>query len=159
MPKALVVYSSQSGHTKKMAEEIARGIEGAKVSVTLVEVGHAKIDDLKDADAIVLGSPCYYGSMAADLKRFLDESVKYHGKLEGRIGGAFASSGMLGGGNETTVRGIIDALMIHGMLVKGNSRISHYGPVAVGEPDEQAIKECAAYGKELGELTKRLFTK
>ena len=157
MPKALVIYSSRSGHTKRMAEAVAQGIEGTKVSVTLAPVDEANVDDLKDAQAIVLGSPCYYGCMSAEMKQFLDDSVKLHGKLSGKVGGAFASSGMLGGGNETTVRGLIDALMIHGMVVQGNARIGHYGPVAVGDPDENAINECTTYGKALGELTLRLF--
>jgi len=156
MAKALVIYSSRSGHTRKMAEAVAKGLEEAKVSVTLTEVAKAKLDDLTESDAIVLGSPCYYGCMSAEMKKFLDDSVKHHGKLGGKVGGAFSSSGMLGGGNETTVRGLIDALMIHGMIVKGNARISHYGPVAVGEPDQTAIDECRTYGKELGGLTLRL---
>ncbi|MBN1282825.1 MAG: NAD(P)H-dependent oxidoreductase [Proteobacteria bacterium] len=157
MPKALVIYSSRSGHTMKMAEAIAKGIEGARVSVTLTDVNMARVDDLASADAIVLGSPCYYGSMSAEMKRFLDDSVRFHGQLSGKVGGAFASSGMLGGGNETTVRSLIDALMIHGMVVKGNAGIGHFGPVSIGEPDEKALEECTAYGAEIAELTKRLF--
>ncbi|NIP88772.1 MAG: flavodoxin family protein, partial [Gammaproteobacteria bacterium] len=99
------------------------------------------------ADAIIMGSPTYYGTMAYQVKKLLDESVKHHGKLEGKVGGAFSSSGMLGGGNETTVRSIIDALLIHGMIVVGSARIAHYGPVAVGDPDAKAKKECQAYGE------------
>lgn len=156
MPKALVIYHSKSGHTAKMAEAVAEGISGTKVSVTVIEVNRANVDDLIDADAIVLGSPCYYGSMAGELKSFLDRSVKLHGKLEGKLGGAFASSGMLGGGNETTVLSIVNALLVHGMIVPGNSRIGHYGPVAIGKPDETALSECHAYGKKIGEITGRL---
>jgi NAD(P)H dehydrogenase (quinone) len=156
MPKALIIYFSKTGHTKKMAESIAEGVSKTNVSVTLVDVAKAKIDDLPDADAIILGSPTYYGSMAAEMKAFLDSSVKYHGKLAGKIGGAFSSSGMLGGGNETTVMSLIEALLIHGMVVAGNAKISHYGPVAVGSPDKQAIDECVTYGKRLGELTLKL---
>ena len=156
MAKALVIYHSKSGHTRKMAESVSEGISGTGVSVTLTEVAKAKVDDLKGADAVVLGSPCYYGCMAGELKSFLDESVSLHGKLEGKIGGAFASSGMLGGGNETTVLSMVCALMIHGMTVPGNSKIGHYGPVAIGEPDEKALKECHAYGRKIGEITKRL---
>lgn len=157
MAKALIVYHSRSGHTAKMAEAIAEGISSAKVSVTVVEAGKAKIEELQSADAVVMGSPCYYGSMAGELKGFLDQSVKLHGKLEGKVGGAFASSGMLGGGNETTVLSIVNALLVHGMVVPGNAKIGHYGPVAIGEPDRKALDECHAYGKKIGEITSKLF--
>ena len=157
MPKALVIYYSRSGHTAKMAEALSEGISKAKVSVTLVEAEKAKVDDLKEADAIIVGSPCYYGSMAGQLKSFLDESVSLHGKLEGKVGGAFASSGMLGGGNETTVLSMVNALLIHGMVVPGNARIGHYGPVAIGAPNDKALEECRTYGKRIGDLTQKLF--
>jgi multimeric flavodoxin WrbA len=63
------------------------------------------------------GSPTYYGTMAWELKKLLDESVKFHGKLRGKVGGAFTSSANVGGGNETTVLDILKALLIHGMVV------------------------------------------
>ena len=157
MAKAIVLYFSKSGHTKKMAEAIAGGIASAEVSVTATEVGKAKIDDLATADAVVLGSPTYYGTMAAEMKAFIDGSVKLHGTLAGKVGGAFSTSGMLGGGNETTIVALLEALLIHGMVVLGNAKIAHYGPVAVGAPDKRALEECAAYGKRLGELTQKLF--
>ncbi|HPQ82110.1 MAG TPA: flavodoxin domain-containing protein [bacterium] len=156
MPKALVVYFSKSGHTKRMAEEIAKGLEESEVSVTLADVEKANIEDLEGTDAVILGSPTYYGTMAAQMKGFLDKSVKLHGKLAGKIGGAFSSSGMLGGGNETTVLSLLEALLIHGMVVVGNAKIAHYGPVSVGTPDGQALKECLNYGKRIGELTLKL---
>ena len=156
MTKALVIYFSKTGHTAKMAQAVAAGFEAQRVSVTLMDVAKATNDHLQEADAIVLGSPCYYGSMAAEMKAFLDASVALHGKLAGKVGGAFASSGMLGGGNETAVLSLIEALLIHGMVVQGNARIGHYGPVAVGEPDEHALKECRTYGERLGELVTKL---
>jgi NAD(P)H dehydrogenase (quinone) len=156
MPHALILYYSKTGHTKAMADAIARGFEQHKVSVTVADVSRVKVDDLATADAIILGSPCYYGSMAAEMKALLDASVKFHGKLEGKVGGAFASCGMLGGGNETTVMSLLAALLIHGMVVQGFARISHYGPVAIGAPNDQALDECLTYGKRLAELTMKL---
>jgi len=47
-------------------------------------------------------------------------------------------------------------LLIHGMIVHGHSRIAHYGPVAVGNPDAKAIEECVKYGTMIGELTVKL---
>ncbi len=152
MARILICYYSKSGHTREMAAQIAKGASLKGCTVDVKDVGATSTDDLLHADAIIMGSPTYYGTMAYQVKKLLDESVKHHGKLEGKVGGAFSSSGMLGGGNETTVRSIIDALLIHGMIVVGSARIAHYGPVAVGDPDAKAKKECQAYGERLAQL-------
>jgi len=156
MPTMLVSYFSKSGHTKKMAESVAKGAKESGCEVILKDVLKTSFADFKNSDAIVLGSPTYYGTMAAEVKKLLDESVSGHGKLKGKIGGAFASSGMIGGGNETTIMSILEALLIHGMIILGNADIGHYGPVAIGEPDDRASKECEQYGRRLGELAIRL---
>jgi len=157
MPTMLISYFSKSGHTKKMAESIAKGAQESGCSIVLKDVRETKTQDLLDANAIIIGSPTYYGTMAMEVKKLLDESVAEHGKLAGKIGGAFASSGMIGGGNETTIMSIIEGFLIHGMIVQGNADIGHYGPVAIGAPDERASKECVKYGKRLGDLTMRLL--
>ena len=92
----------------------------------------SKVDELLKADGIIFGSPNYYGGMAAPVKGFLDESVKFHGELKGKVGGAFSSSANIGGGNETTIMNILKAFLIHGMIVQGTSQGDHYGPVAIG---------------------------
>jgi NAD(P)H dehydrogenase (quinone) len=157
MAKVLVVYYSRSGHTKAMAEEVAKGAEEAGAEVDLRSVEDASVDDLPGYDAVIAGSPTYYGHMAWEMKRFLDESVRYHGDLAGKVGGAFSSAGGHGGGYETTIRGILDALLIHGMIVQGTASGPHYGPVAAGAPDERAKKECRLLGKRVAELAARLM--
>ena len=91
------------------------------------------------------------------LKKLLDESVKHHGKLSDRIGGAFASAGMMGGGGETTIMSIIEALLIHGMIVIGDARMQHYGPLSIGTPDGNAVDACHKYGQKIAQFTKKLF--
>jgi NAD(P)H dehydrogenase (quinone) len=157
MSRVLVVYYSRSGNTKRMAEVIAKGVAGGGVDVDLLPVGDVTPDDLLDYDGIVMGSPVYYGTMAAEIKQLIDESVEHHGKLDGKVGGAFASSGGPGGGNETTVLDIVHALMIHGMIVKGDPQGDHYGPIAVGAPDARSEAECARMGSNIAQLVKRLF--
>jgi NAD(P)H dehydrogenase (quinone) len=157
MAKALVAYYSKSGNTKKMAEEIARSLEANGLPADLRPVSEVTPADLLEYQALVLGSPTYYGTMAWDLKKLLDESVKYHGRLRGRVGGAFTSSGNLAGGNETTVLDILKALLIHGMIVQGSEHGDHYGPAAVGRPDARALKSCERYGERLAGLVKKLF--
>lgn len=157
MSKVLVVYYSRSGNTKKMAECVAKGLKSTKgVEVEVKAVQKAKVEELLDVDGVVIGSPTYYGSMASEVKKFIDESVKYHGRLEGKVGGAFSSSANLGGGNETTIVDILKALMVHGMIIQGSSTGGHYGPVSIGKPGERGKKLCINYGQRIAKLVLRL---
>lgn len=156
MPKVLVCYYSKTGNTKEMAQLIARGAEDAGVEVVLKRAKDVKGKEFGDYDGVVIGSPTYFGVMAAEIKDLLDRSIAVYGKLSGRAGGAFTSSGNLAGGNETTIISILQALLIHGMVIQGDHQGSHYGPVAVGAPDERAREECIRYGGRFAELVKRL---
>ncbi|MEE9150499.1 MAG: NAD(P)H-dependent oxidoreductase [Thermoplasmata archaeon] len=157
MVKILVCYYSRSGNTKRMAECIAQGVKEEGADSDLKDVEEVDPDELLDYEGIILGSPTYYGTCCAPIKELIDESVKHHGKLDGKVGGAFSSSANIAGGNETTIINILQMLMIHGMIVKGDPKGSHYGPVSVGMPDERAEEECIAYGRSMARLTKRLF--
>jgi NAD(P)H dehydrogenase (quinone) len=158
MAKILVAYYSVSGHTKRMAELIVEGIKKEEtVDVALRNVEEVKVDDLLDYQCIMIGSPVYYGSMAYPIKKLFDESVKFHTKLDGRVGGAFASSANIGGGNETTILDILNAMLIHGMIVQGDPKGDHYGPVSIGAPDERSQKQCLRYGERMARLVKKIF--
>lgn len=157
--KILVGYYSRSGNTRKMAEAVAKGVKQADVDVDLKDVTTVNVDDLLLYDAFIFGSPTYYGLMAAEMKKLLDDSIKYHGKLAGRIAGAFTSAGGIGGGAETTVLSILEALLIHGMIIVGEAGNFHYGPVAIGKPDEKTLTACTKYGTKISELAKRIVTK
>jgi len=157
MAKALVCYYSRTGNTEKMALKIAEVLRSEGLDADLLKVEDTPVDSLPEYDAVVLGTPVYYGTMAWPMKKFLDESVKFHRKLEGRVGAAFASSMNVGGGNETAVMDILKALLIHGMVVQGEPRTDHYGPVSVGVPDERALKSCTAHGRTVAALTRKLF--
>src|SRR3990172_8432853 len=114
MAKILVVYYSRGGTTEKMAELVAEGAREAGAEVDLKKVTETTPDDLLPYDAVIAGSPTYYGQMAWEMKKLFDDSVKHHKKLEGKVGGAFTSSGVIGGGNETTLLSILEAMLIHG---------------------------------------------
>lgn len=157
MPNMLVTYYTRSGHTQHMAEtiaEAARTIPGVLVEV--LPVDRVQAQDLLSYDAIILGSPTYYGTMAWPIKKLLDDSVQFHTKLAGKVGGAFASSANVGGGNETTILDMINALLIHGMVVPGNALGDHYGPVAINDVDDRSRRQCAAWGKLWATLTAKL---
>jgi len=155
MAEALVIYYSRSGNTRKMAELIAEGIKKEGVEALLKDVKEVKADDLLKPDALVIGSPTYYGSMSAEIKKLLDDSVKFHGKLEGKVGAAFSSSANIGGGNETTVLDILNAMLIHGMIIQGDPQGGHYGAVSIGSPDERSTKQCVRLGGRVAKLTKK----
>ncbi len=153
MAKILVTYYSRTGNTKKMAELIAEGVKKEKnVKVEVKNIKDTKVDELVNVDGIVIGSPTYYGSMASEVKKFIDDSIKFHGKLEGKVGGAFSSSDGIAGGNETTILSILQSLLIHGMIIQGRSGVDHYGPVAIGKPDERSKKLCIDYGSRIAKL-------
>jgi NAD(P)H dehydrogenase (quinone) len=157
MATLLITYRSRTGNTAKMAEFIAQGARSvAGVEVELRPVAEVKPDELLKVDGVVIGSPVYYGTMAAEVKELLDDSVAHHGRLEGKVGAAFASSGGPGGGNETTILSILQGLLIHGMIVQGDPKGDHYGPIAVGAPDERSREECLRQGRRVAELVKRL---
>lgn len=156
MAKILIVYYSETGNTKKMAELIAEGVKEEKVDVVVKDVEDTNAKELLGYDGIIIGSPTYYGLPAYQIKKLLDESVAFHGSLEGKIGGAFTSSGNIGGGNETTIMAIIEAMLIHGMIVKGTSKGDHYGPVSIGKPDARVEKQCRDYGKMIASLVKKI---
>ncbi|MCJ7693252.1 MAG: NAD(P)H-dependent oxidoreductase [Sedimentisphaerales bacterium] len=156
MAKGIVIYYSRSGNTKLMAEIISKAMNDEGLPTECKTVEDVKIENLLGYDAIVVGSPTYYGHMAGPIKQMFDDLVSRHGRLDGKIGGAFSSSANIGGGNETTIMGIIEAMLISGMLVWGDPQGDHYGPVSIGKPDERVERQCARRGKRIAELTKKV---
>ncbi len=140
-----------------MAEAIAEGAKTIRDAIVQVKkVDSATPEDLVGADGIVLGSPDYYGQMSAGLKGFIDRSVKVHGKLEGKVGAAFTSSGGTATGAETTLISIIEAMLVHGMIVQGRSDDKHYGCAAVSAPKAKELAECRKLGERVASLTLKL---
>src|ERR1700722_11712346 len=138
MPKVLVLYYSAYGHIETMAQAIAEGARGAGATVDIKRVPEtlseeeakarhfkldqaapvAKIDDLADYDAIVVGTGTRFGRMSSQMASFLDQAggLWVRGALHGKVGGAFSSSGTQHGGQETTLFSIITNLLHFGMV-------------------------------------------
>jgi NAD(P)H dehydrogenase (quinone) len=157
MAKGIVVYYSRSGNTKEMAEVIAKAMNDSGVRTECKSAEAVQADDLPSYDAVVVGSPCYYGQMAGPVKQLIDDLVGQHGQLNGKVGAAFSSSANIGGGSETTVLGVLEAMLIAGMVVQGDPQGAHYGPVSIGRPDEKVKQQCTRRGQRVAELAKRLF--
>ena len=139
-----------------MAKLVEEGVKKEGLEVETKKVGQVKLEELLEADGIIIGSPTYYGSMAAQIKELLDKSVTFHGKLEGKIGAAFSSSANIGGGNETTITDILKALLIHGMIIQGDPEGGHYGVVSIGAPDSRVEAQCRRLGARVAKLVKKM---
>ena len=141
MTEILVLYYSQGGAVREMAQLIARGIEsvkGAKARIrTVPKVSanceatepeiptkgdpYVEFSDLEQCIGIALGSPTRFGNMAAPMKYFLDgtTSLWLKGTLIGKPACVFTSTGSMHGGNETTLLTMMLPLMHHGMMMVG----------------------------------------
>ncbi len=158
MVTILITYYSQSGHTELLAKAIERGAQREAIKVIVKKVKETSNDDLMQADAIIVGSPVYFGSMAAPIKELFDKSVAIRRKLRDKIGAAFATAGHHTGGKETTIFSIIQAMLIHEMIIVGDPITvgGHYGAASTGAPNDEAIKQGEALGARVAELVIRL---
>jgi NAD(P)H dehydrogenase (quinone) len=155
--KVLVVYDSETGNTEKMALAVAEGAKQVSgVSVTVKKAEQTRLEDLLSADGIIMGSPTYFGQMSAKLKALIDESIEIHEKLEGKVGAAFTSAGGTATGAETTLFSILEAMLIHGMILQGRPDDKHYGAAALESPDDGELKFCRELGKRTASLVLKL---
>lgn len=157
--QVLVVYFSRSGNTKKLAEEIAKGVRQVEeVACVTKQCRDVTAEDLLTSDGIIAGSPVYFGTMAAELKEMFDKFVGIRNKMGDKIGAAFATSGDLSGGKETTLLSIIQAMLIYGMIIVGDPlrATGHYGVSCAGAPDETTAKNAAKLGRRVAELVKKV---
>ncbi len=159
MVQVLIAYHSRSGRTKVLAEAIAEGARAVPdTRVRLRPTDQVSNRDLAAADAIIVGSPTYFGQMAAEVKRLFDASNAIYGQLDGKVGGAFTTAGEAGGGHETTLLSILNAMLIAGMVVRGHAQegIPAYGPFAIQAPDEAALTHARRYGARTAALASAL---
>lgn len=154
--KIVVIYYSRGGTTKKMAEVIYKEIKGRDVDVDIFSVSEVKPEQLLDYDGIIVGSPTYYGTLAAQIKELFDKSVSFHGKLDGKLGAGFSSAANLAGGNETTILSVLQAMLIHGMVIQGDPKGDHYGPVAVGTVDGRCETNCKRLAQRFVDALKKM---
>ncbi|WP_418138423.1 NAD(P)H:quinone oxidoreductase [Marinomonas sp. RS-M-Aa-14] len=196
MTKVLVLYYSSYGHIEKMAQEVAEGARsgGAHVDVKRVpelmpedvaknagikldqQAPVAKPEELADYDAVIFGSPTRFGNMASQMRNFLDMTggLWDQGKLVGKVGSVFTSTGT-GGGNETTVQSFHTTLFHHGFVVVGLpyscpeladiSEVKGGSPLGAGTiagadgsrmPSDKEIAMARFQGKHVAEIAAKL---
>ena len=141
MNDILVLYYSQGGSVREMAQLVARGIEsvkGVKARIRTVPkvsanceatepevpasgAPYAELKDLQECIGLAIGSPTRFGNMAAAMKYFIDSttSLWLKGSLIGKPAAVFTSTGSMHGGQETTLVSMMLPLMHHGMVMVG----------------------------------------
>jgi NAD(P)H dehydrogenase (quinone) len=157
--QVLVMYHSRTGNTKKLAEEVAAGVRLVDgVECVLKPVAEVNEDDFLAADGVIAGSPVYFGTMAAELKKVLDDLIGTRRRMEGKVAAAFATSAHPSGGKETTIISILQAFLIYGMIVVGDpmDASGHYGVACTKAPDEQAAQDAAKLGERVARLVAKL---
>jgi len=157
--KILVLYYSKGGNTRRLAEAVGEGAgEVAGAEVVLRHTRDVTKEDFVEARGLVIGSPVYFGTMAAQLKQVLDDFVGVRKKMENKVGAAFTTSGDATGGKETTMLSIIQAMLIYGMIIVGDplSATGHYGTACVGAPDDAALANGRKLGRRVAELVMQL---
>lgn len=141
MTKVLVLYHSMYGHIHTLAGAVAEGaarVPGVAVDVRRVpetmdaeafakaggqafDTPEASPQALADYDAVILGTPTRFGNMSGQMRTFLDQTggLWAKGKLVGKVGSVFASTGTQHGGQETTITSFHTTLFHLGMVVVG----------------------------------------
>lgn len=196
MPEILVLYYSRDGAVQDMARQIARGIESTqdmqarlrtvpaisdnleKKQPAVPDQGspYVTLDDLDECAGLALGSPAYFGNMAAPLKYFFDSTtpVWITGKLSGKPAAVFTASSTQHGGQESTLLNMMVPLLHHGMIILGLPYAeaalestamggSPYGASHISgakhqnKLDENEKTLCLALGKRLAETAKKLL--
>jgi len=197
MQEILILYYSRSGKVAELARLIARGVNEVAdcqaVLRTVPAVSHiaettapsvpdqgapyVEAQDLEHCAALALGSPCYFGNMAAPLKYFFDNTTSQWltGTLVNKPAAVFTSSGTAHGGQESTLLSMLMPLLHHGMLITGipftearlsttTSGGSPYGATHVaGHDGHRTITEdekelARALGRRLATLSSALRT-
>lgn len=147
MSKIVVVYLSTSGNTKVMADAIAEGIMSRNVSVMTMNFHEARIEEIKVADAIAIGSSTFYYKMLPPMEKFIESLEKAN--VKGKLGAAFGSYGWSG---EAPID-IAEKMRKLGMeIIDPVLRIQY-------QPTEKDLEECKRLGKDLANKVKKITEK
>jgi len=190
----LIIYYSQHGGTAAMAEQVGLGVDSnpdceallrclppvsANCEQSIPSVpehgpAYAELTDLEDSDGLILGSPGYFGNMAAPLKYFLDQTSQLwlSGKLIDKPAGVFTSTSSMHGGQESVLLSMMTPLLHHGMVISGipyseaslnrtRTGATPYGPSHVAGQagcavSNDEIAACQALGKRIASLAMKL---
>lgn len=147
MPKIVVIYLSTSGNTKAMAESIAEGITSRNIGAMTMNFHDAKIEEIKSADAIAIGSSTFYYKMLPPMEKFIESLEKAN--VTGKLGASFGSYGWSG---EAPID-IAEKMRKLGMQVIDPVLRIQY------QPTDKDLEECKRLGKDLANKVKKVAEK
>ena len=154
--------------------QVSANCEQTEPAIPENGVAYAEIADLEDCDGLIVGSPGYFGNMAAPLKHFFDQTSQLwlSGKLIGKPAGVFTSTSSLHGGQESVLLSMMLPLLHHGMLISGipyseaalnrtTTGATPYGPSHFAGQSGLAlsgdeIAACQTLGKRIATLARQL---
>jgi len=165
----LIVYYSEQGHTKTLAEAVAKGARSVReANVILKTVAEATTNDVLAADALIIGSPVYNANLAPEVQKFINSWPFEGAPLRDKIGAAFVTAGGFSAGEELVQMNILHAMLVFGMIVVGGQDwqqpFGASGIVAekpfetekqVGKVDTQFLLKGETLGKRVAELARR----
>lgn len=160
--KMTVVYFSKDGSTKAMAEAIVKGMMSIQeIEAKAMSIDAIDEDYVKESACVVIGTPTYYASMAAEVKSWLDTKSSDL-NLGGKLAGAFATAGYIHGGANIAIQNILTHMTFLGMLIySGGSACGkppiHLGPIALSENINDFNELFELYGKRMANKAKELF--
>jgi flavorubredoxin len=144
MKNLLIVYHSQSGNTEAMAKAVAEGAMMAGAMVKLKKAVDAGVDDLMECDAVILGTPNYFGYMAGMVKDFFDRVwFTVRGKMENK---PYALFGSYGGGGMPAIQSVES-------ICEGLGMKKMFDSIGVlRTPTEENLAACRELGENLAKL-------
>jgi NAD(P)H dehydrogenase (quinone) len=129
----LIAYHSVTGNTEKMAQGVAEGAKAVPdTNVVLKRVSEVTAEDLLSSDAVIVGSPVYFGNISGEVKTFFDNwLLKFDFyrdfRMRNKVGGAFATGGSISNGKEITMMAILEAMLINKMIIVSVRKILSSG--------------------------------
>jgi NAD(P)H dehydrogenase (quinone) len=202
--KILIVYHSLYGHTLQLARAVEEGVKSVsgveavfrrapefphtekeleagegyatKVWGEQKRVPVCTVEDFRQADGLLMGSPTRFGNMTAQMKALIDSlaSLWLSGAMEGKPAGVFTSTASTHGGQETTCVTMMIPLIHLGMLIVGvpystegmihtearggtpYGASSIAGPKGELAPTAEDLAICRVQGKRVAELAKKI---
>lgn len=154
-----IIYHSQSGNTKKIADEIGSSINSNKVNVKVMSVEDVDKEFVESSKAVIFGCPTYCGSYSWQMKRWFDTTGV---TLEGKLGSVFVTEDYIGGGADVAELGLIGMMLVRGMLVyscgftKGQP-FTHLGAVAIKSGDDGQVERAKILGQRVADKAIELW--
>jgi NAD(P)H dehydrogenase (quinone) len=157
-----VIYHSETGNTKRIAEIIAHGAKlGDEVEVKSMSIDEIDEGFVESSKAVILGCPTHRGTLSWQMKKWIGTTKL---KLAGKLGSVFATEAYIGGGADFAEMALIGHLLVLGMLIYSGGTswgqpFTHYGAVAIKEGDQAQRERAKLFGQRIARKTFELFGK